>query len=91
MIEPEQFNLKRCRLEELHGGNPQESALIVRAVLDGKKGPPRDVVLLNSGAALYVNGNSANVQDGMKLAAESIDSGKARQKLAELVELTNAA
>jgi len=90
-VEPEQFHFKRCRLEELHGGNAEQSALIVRGVLDGKEGPARDVVLLNSGAAVYVSGRAGTIQDGIRLAAESIDSGKARQKLAELVEMTNAA
>jgi anthranilate phosphoribosyltransferase len=90
-IEPEQFGLKRCALSELHGGSAEDSAMIVRGILDGKKGPARDVVLLNSGAALYVSGSSATVPDGIMLAAESIDSGKAKQKLTQLVELTNAA
>jgi anthranilate phosphoribosyltransferase len=90
-VEPEQFDLKRCRLEELHGGNAEQSAVIVRGVLAGKKGPARDVVLLNSGAALYVSGSAGSIREGIRLAAQSIDSGKARQKLAELVELTNAA
>jgi anthranilate phosphoribosyltransferase len=75
----------------LHGGSAGESAMIVQAVLDGKPGPTRDVVLLNSGAALYVSGNAATLQNGMRLAAESIDSGKARHKLQQLVEMTNAA
>lgn len=90
-VEPEQFGLQRCRLEELHGGSPDQSALIVRGVLDGKGGPARDVVLLNGGAALYVSGRATTVQDGIRIAAESIDSGKARQKLQQLVEMTNAA
>jgi anthranilate phosphoribosyltransferase len=90
-VEPEQFSFKRCRLEELHGGNPDQSAAIVIAVLEGKEGASRDVVLLNSGAALYVSGKAATIQDGIGLAAESIDSGKARQKLSQLVEMTNAA
>jgi anthranilate phosphoribosyltransferase len=91
MIEPEQFGLKRCRLEDLQGGNAEQSAAIVRGILDGKTGPRRDVVLLNSGAALYVSGKAATTQDGIRLAAESIDSGKARGKLEQLAELTNAA
>ena len=91
IVEPEQFGLKRCRMEELHGGNAEQSAAIVRAVLQGDKGPARDVVLLNGGAALYVGGSAATIQDGMRLAAESIDSGKAREKLARLVDMTNAA
>ena len=91
VIEPEQFGLKRCRLEELHGGSPSQSAVIVQGVLDGKTGPTRDVILLNSGAALYVSASTATIQDGIRLAAESIDSGKARRKLEQLVEMTNAA
>lgn len=90
-IEPEQYGFKRCPLAALHGGSAAESAVIVRAILDGKNGAPRDVVLLNGGAALYVSGRAASLQDGIKLAAESIDSGKARGKLQQLVELTNAA
>jgi anthranilate phosphoribosyltransferase len=91
VIEPEQFGLTRCRLEELHGGSPNQSAVIVRGVLDGKKGPTRDVILLNSGAALYVSASAATIQDGIRLASESIDSGRARRKLEQLVEITNAA
>ena len=90
-IEPEQFGLQRCRIEDLHGGNAEQSAGIVRGILDGSKGPRRDVVLLNSGAALYVSGKAATTQEGIRLAAESIDSGRARRKLERLVELTNAA
>jgi anthranilate phosphoribosyltransferase len=91
VIEPEQFGLKRCGLAELHGGSAEESAAIVRAVLDGRPGAARDVVLLNSGAALFVSGSAPTHQDGLRLAAESIDSGNARLKLEQLVELTNAA
>jgi anthranilate phosphoribosyltransferase len=90
ILEPEQVGFTRCRLEELHGGNAEESAVIVQRVLQGDLGPARDVVLLNSGAALYVSGSAATLQDGIRLAAESIDSGRARQKLDQLVEMTNA-
>lgn len=91
LIEPEQFGLKRCRLEDLQGGNPEQSAAMVRAVLDGEPGPRRDVVLLNGGAALYISGRASNIEEGIRLAAQSIDSGKARQKLEQLIEMTNAA
>ena len=60
-IEPEQFGFKRCPLEALHGGSAAQSALIIRGVFDGKKGPARDVVLLNSGAALYVSGRAETI------------------------------
>jgi len=90
-VEPKNMGLKRCRLEELHGGSPDESAAIVQGVLRGNKGPARDVVLLNSGAALYVSGKAAALEQGMHFAADSIDSGRARQKLEQLVQMTNAA
>jgi anthranilate phosphoribosyltransferase len=90
ILEPEQMGFARCRLEELHGGNAEESAVIVKSVLQGDQGSPRNVVLLNSGAALYVSGSAATLQEGIRLGAESIDSGRARQKLDQLVEMTNA-
>jgi anthranilate phosphoribosyltransferase len=91
LIEPEQLGLRRCALADLHGGSPEQSAAIVKEVLQGNQGPARDVVLLNSGAALYVSGSAGSVIDGMRLAAESIDSGRARDKLERLVRMTNAA
>ena len=91
LIEPEQLGLKRCALADLHGGSPDQSAAIVRQVLQGNPGPARDVVLLNSGAALYVSGSAGSVKDGMRLAAQSIDSGRAREKLEQLVRMTNTA
>jgi anthranilate phosphoribosyltransferase len=90
-IEPEQLGFKKCRLEDLRGGDAAASAAIVRSVLQGNKGPVRDVVLVNSGAALYVSGTAATIHQGLRLAAESIDSGKARQKLEQLIQMTNAA
>lgn len=89
-LTPEEFGLKRCRLEDVLGGSPQECAAILRGVLGGEKGPKRDVVLLNSGAALFVSGAASSIGDGMRLAAESIDSGKAGAKLEQLVQMTNA-
>jgi anthranilate phosphoribosyltransferase len=90
VIEPSAVGLERCRLEDLRSGSADESARVVRAVLEGQKGATRDVVLLNSGAALYVSGSAASIEEGMTLAAESIDSGKANQKLDQLIRMTNA-
>jgi len=87
-VEPEQFGLKRHGLDRLRGGSAEQSAAIVRGVLERKPGPERDVVLLNGGAALYISGAAATIQDGMTMAAESIDSGKAREKLDQLVYMT---
>ena len=89
-LTPEEFGLKKCRLEDLLGGNPQECATILRGVLAGEKGPRRDIVLLNSGAALYVSGAVDSIAQGIRLAAESIDSRKAQAKLDRLIEMTNA-
>lgn len=89
-LSPEELGLKQCRLEDLHGGSPEECAAILKGILQGEKGPKRDMVLLNSGAALYVSGSADSIAQGMRLAADSIDSGKAAKKLASLVQLTNA-
>jgi len=90
-LDPAALGLAVCRPEDLHGGSPEQSAVILRQILRGEGGPARDVVLLNSGAALYVGGAVSSIKDGMRVAAESIDSGKAQQKLEQLVEMTNAA
>lgn len=85
---PEDFGLKRCDKEELKGGSPEENAKIVRAVLGGEKGPRRDVVLMNAGAALYISGKAESLEAGVRLAAELIDSGAAMRKLEEFVKAT---
>lgn len=89
-LSPEELGLKPCRLEALHGGSPEECAVILKGILEGEKGPKRDMVLLNSGAALYVSGSADSIARGMQLAADSIDTGKAAEKLASLVQMTNA-
>jgi len=88
-IEPEQFGLQRCRLEDLQGGDAHQNAAIINAILSGEAGPRRDVVLLNSAYALVAAGLSTDVDAGLELAAAAIDEGRAQKKLADLVRLTN--
>lgn len=85
---PEDFGFKRCDKDDLKGGTPEENAKIVRAVLSGEKGPKRDVVLMNAGAALYISEKAKTLKDGVKLAAELIDSGAAMKKLEEFIKAT---
>lgn len=89
-ITPEQFGFQRCPLAALRGGNAQENAVIVRAVLGGEPGPRREVVLLNAGYALVAAGKVVTVPEGIELAAEAIDSGRALRQLEQLVRLTNS-
>lgn len=88
-LTPEEIGLPRARLEDLKGGDPAANAEALRQLLDGATGAYRDIVLMNAAAALIVAGKTARLKDGVALAAESIDSGAARQKLAALVRLTN--
>ncbi|MDY4431139.1 anthranilate phosphoribosyltransferase, partial [Evtepia sp.] len=76
-IAPEDFGLTRCQKADLVGGSPAENAQITRDILNGAKGPKRDAVLLNAGAALYIGGKAETLAQGVTLAAELIDSGKA--------------
>ncbi len=89
VINPQQFGMKYCSKEELVGGTPAENAEITRAILKGEKGPKRDAAVLNAGAALYVAGRAADIAEGIKLAEETIDSGKAFAKLEQFVALSN--
>lgn len=86
---PEDMGLSRARPEEIRGGNAKENAAITRAVLRGEKGAPRDLVLLNSAAALVAAEKANDLEEGLALAADSIDSGRALDKLEKLVALTN--
>ena len=88
-ITPEQFGLERAPLTELHGGDAQGNAVIVKDILSGKEGAKRRIVLLNAAYALVATGKAADVQDGIRIAAETIDSGRAMKQLERLVALTN--
>ncbi len=88
-ITPEDFGLKRCDKAELVGGTPEENAQITRDILSGKlQGAKRDTVLMNAGAALYIGKKAQSLADGVKLAAELIDSGKALAAMESFIELS---
>ena len=88
-ITPEQFGLKRCPLSELVGGTPEENAQITLDILSGKEqGAKRDVVLMNAGMSLYLGIDGISLADGVKMAAELIDSGKAMEKFQEFRKAT---
>ena len=89
VIQPEDFGLERCAKAELKGGSPAENADITRAILRGEKGHRRDAVLLNAGAALYIGGKAESMKEGVSLAAEILDSGKALETLEKLIEVSN--
>jgi len=89
-ITPEQFGFERCTKDDLKGGTPQENAQIVRRILGGEKGHKRSAALLNAGASLYIAGKADSMQDGIKLAAELIDSGKALKTLESFIERSNS-
>ena len=89
-IHPENFGLQTVSAEALKGGDADCNAHILRGVLDGEEGPQRDVVLLNAAAAMVVGGRAEDITAGLEVARESIDSGKARQALDRLVEVSNS-
>jgi len=87
-LDPAELGLPEARVKDLRGGTAEENAEITRAVLSGEQGPRRDVVLLNAAAALVVGGGVENMEEGLKRAAEAIDSGAALEKLEALVALS---
>ena len=89
VITPEDFGFERCSKEDLKGGTPEQNAAITQAILHGEKGHKRNAVLLNAGAALYIGGKAANIKEGIALAAEIIDSGKAAESLEKLIFVSN--
>ena len=88
-ITPEDFGFERCKKADLVGGTPEENAKITLDILNGEKGHKRNAVLMNTGAALYIGGKAETMKDGVILAAELIDSGKAIETLNKLIEVSN--
>lgn len=90
-IAPEDFGFERCTKADLTGGTPKENAKITLDILNGEKGHKRNAVLMNAGAALYIGGKAETMKDGIVLAEELIDSGKALETLNKLIEISNSA
>ena len=89
-ITPEQFGYTRCSKEDLAGGTPAENAEITKAIVNGtEKGPKRQAVCMNAGAALYIAGKAESLEAGVRKAEDLIDSGAAAAKLAEFIKLSN--
>ena len=88
-IKPEDFGFSRCQKEDLKGGAPEENARTTRSILSGEKGPKRDAVLMNAGAALYIGGKEKDMKEGVALAGKLIDSGKAMETLEAFIQISN--
>ena len=88
-VTPEDAGLPRARLDDIKGGDPAANAAHMTQLLDGRRGPLRDIVLLNSAAALIVAGRARDLRQGADQAADAIDQGKARRVLEKLVAITN--
>ena len=88
VITPEDFGFERCQKADLVGGEPAENAQITRDILNGAQGHKRNAVLMNAGAALYIGGKAETFADGVNLAAEIIDSGKALATLEKLIKVS---
>lgn len=85
---PERYGFSPCRPDELKGGDPKVNAEIILDILQGGKGPKRDIAVINAGAVIMLGGGAGDLEDGIILAAESIDSGKAMEILKNLQKVT---
>jgi anthranilate phosphoribosyltransferase len=88
IMTPEDFGIAPAKLEALAGGDAADNAKIIESVLRGERGPRRDVVLLNAAPAIIAGGAAKTWKDGIRLAAESIDSGAAMRKIEELRQIS---
>ncbi|MGL5414962.1 MAG: anthranilate phosphoribosyltransferase [Clostridium sp.] len=88
-IKPEDFNIERASLENLKGDDAEFNANLILEILEGKKGPKRDVVILNSAASIYIGNKASSLEEGVQIAREMLDSKKALEKYKELVYITN--
>jgi anthranilate phosphoribosyltransferase len=90
-IRPEDFGLTTASKEEIIGGNPEENAQLVRDILSGRvAGARRDIVLMNAGAGLFISGKAKDMPEGVRLAAQLIDSGAALRKVDDMIRVSNS-
>ena len=90
-FDPKDYGFEYCTNEDLVGGEPAENAAIALAILSGEKGPKRDTVLLNAGMAIYLANDDYTIAEGIKCAAELIDSGAALGKLKQFITASQEA
>ena len=89
-LNPQDLGLPQAKSSDLAGGKAQENATITKGLLQGEKGPKRDIILLNTAAVLVAGGKAKDLKEGLTIAAESIDSGNAFKKIEELVEMSQS-
>ena len=89
-LDPQELGLARAKLSDLAGGTAEDNVITTNALLEGERGPKRDVVLLNAAAVLVAGGKAPNLSEALALAAETVDSGKAKRKLDQLVEFSQS-
>lgn len=88
IIEPEMFGLSRCQREDLVGGDPRDNARITLDILEGRKGPKRDAIVMNAAACIYMIRDNLSIEDATKIARDTIDSGRAMEQLEKFINLS---
>ena len=88
-LDPREFGIKTVEIDKLKGGKPDQNAAALMNLLNGSKGPYRDIVRLNSGVSLMISGMTDTIENGIMMATESIDSGAAKNTLQQLVTISN--
>ena len=89
-INPEDYGFKICSKDDLVGGDAKANAEITREILNGKKGPKTDAVLLNAGACIYMTRDDVTYEEAINIARQTIESGKAKEKLEQFIEMSNS-
>ena len=88
-IAPEQFGIKKTTLNSIKGGEPKDNAIAFKKLLNGQKGPYRDIVLFNSASAIVATGHESDLKTAIEMSEHSVDSGEASKKLNSLIKITN--
>ena len=89
-VSPQYFGFKEAKLKEIKGGTPEDNARILRSILKGERGPRRDIAVMNAAAAIVAANRASDLKEGARIAQESIDSGRALEKLDALIKLSQS-